>query len=219
MLGHSVHPKVIPSKLPALNAIECLPSMYPCGKLPGRLLCSHQWLCASPTQPFTTTISHPPVAFSLQTHPLDLAIFLPFPMSQSSSTFQALFSAALQDYKDKTGNTLIDHPFAKQLEMCDSVNSIATILQEQAQSFREFSENDGKLMKALNSSVDILCLPSISSALAEAIGFVVHPKTFIDTLFLMAILQPFPPANAIFTGIAILLTVCISSSNPIWMSP
>jgi hypothetical protein len=39
--------------------------------------------------------------------------------------FQALFDAALQDCKDKTGNTLIDHPIAKQLETCESVNSTA----------------------------------------------------------------------------------------------
>jgi hypothetical protein len=140
-------------------------------------------------------------------------------MSQSSSTFQALFNSALQDYKDKTGNALIDYPIAEQLQTCDSVDSIATVLQEQAQRFREFSETDGKLMKALNSSVDILCLPSISSALSEAIGFVVRPEIFIDTLFLMAILQPFPPAKAIFTGIGILLNVFISSSDPISVSP
>jgi hypothetical protein len=79
--------------------------------------------------------------------------------SSSSSTFQALFNAALQDYKDKTGTSLIDHPIAKQLETCESVISITAILQEQAQSFREFRENDGKLMKALNSSVDVLCAP------------------------------------------------------------
>ena len=103
-------------------------------------------------------------------------------MSQSSSlsNFQALFNAALQDYKDKTGNTLTDHPIAKQLETCQSVNSIATILHEQARSFREFRGNDGKLMKALNSSVDVLCAPSISSALNEAIGLVVRLKAFIQ---------------------------------------
>ena len=139
-------------------------------------------------------------------------------MNQSSSTFQALFNTALQDYKDKTGNSLIDHPFAKQLETCNSVNSITTILHEQAQSFRESSENDGKLMKALNSSVEVLCLPSISSALTQAIGFVVRLITFIDTLSLMSILQPFPPAKTIFAGIGILLTVCISSSDPICVS-
>ena len=102
-------------------------------------------------------------------------------MSQfsSSSTFQALFNTALQDYKDKTGTSLIDHPIAKQLETCESVSSITEILQEQAQSFREFRENDGKLMKALNSSVDVLCAPSINSALNEAIGLVVRRKALI----------------------------------------
>ena len=107
---------------------------------------------------------------------------LPFPflshtsvMSQSSSsTFQALFNAALQDYKDKTGTSLTNHPIAEQLESCESVSSVTSILQEQAQSFHEFRENDGKLMKALNSSVEALCAPSISSALNEAIGLVVR---------------------------------------------
>jgi hypothetical protein len=94
--------------------------------------------------------------------------------SSSSSTFQALFYEALQDYKEKTGSSLSDHPFTKQLETCESVSSITSILQEQAQSFREFRKNDGKLMKALNSSVDVLCAPLISSALNEAIGLVVR---------------------------------------------
>jgi hypothetical protein len=101
-------------------------------------------------------------------------------MSQSSSsTFQALFNVALQDYKDKTGTSLVDHPFAKQLETCESVSSITEILLEQAQSFREFRENDGKLMKALNTSVDVLCSPHISSILSETIGLVVRRKAFI----------------------------------------
>jgi hypothetical protein len=101
-------------------------------------------------------------------------------MSQPSSiTLKALFDAALQDYKVKTGNTLTDHPIAKQLETCESVNSITTILQEQARSFREFRENDGKLMKALSSSVDVLCAPSISSALNEAVGLVVRQKVLM----------------------------------------
>jgi hypothetical protein len=98
-------------------------------------------------------------------------------MSQPSSlsyTFRVLFDAALQDYRDKTGNALIDHPIAKQLETCESVDSITAVLQEQARSFREFRENDGRLMKALSSSVDILCAPSISSALNEAIGLIVR---------------------------------------------
>ena len=102
-------------------------------------------------------------------------------MSQpsSSTTLQALFDAALQDYKDKTGNTITDHPIAKQLETCESVGSITAVLQEQAQSFREFRENDGKLMEALSSSVDVLCAPSIKSALNEAVGLVVRREALI----------------------------------------
>ena len=100
--------------------------------------------------------------------------------SSLSSTFRILFDAALQDYKDKTGDTLIDHPIAKQLESCESVNSITAILQEKARSFREFRENDGKLMKALDSSVDVLCAPSISTALNEAVGLVVRRNAFIS---------------------------------------
>jgi hypothetical protein len=107
-----------------------------------------------------------------------------FDMGQpsSSSAFRILFDAALQDYKDKTGDTLTDHPIAMKLETGESVNSISAILQEQARSFREFRENDGKLMKALNSSVDVLCAPSISPALNEAIGLVVRLEAFIGVL-------------------------------------
>jgi hypothetical protein len=100
--------------------------------------------------------------------------------SSSSSTLQALFNAAVLDYKDKTGTSLIDHPFARELEACESVSSITSILQQQAQSLRELREDDGKLMKALNSSVDILCSPSISSALNGAIGVVVRLKALIE---------------------------------------
>ena len=100
--------------------------------------------------------------------------------SSSSSTFRVLFNAALQDYKDKTGTSLVHHPLARQLETCKSVSSITAILQEQARIFREFRENDGKLMKALNSSVDVLCSPSISSTLNGAIGVVVRLKAFIE---------------------------------------
>ena len=85
--------------------------------------------------------------------------------SSSSSNFQILFDAALRDYKDKTENSLTDHPIAKQLETCESVNSITAVLQEQARRFREFRESNGRLMKALTSSVDVLCAPSISFAL------------------------------------------------------
>ena len=140
-------------------------------------------------------------------------------MSQStSSTFQDLFNAALQDYENQTGTRLLGHPFARQLQECDSIDSITTLLQEQAINFREFRGDDGKLMKSVKCSVDVLYVLSNSTVLGEGIGLV-RLKVIIRVLFLIIILQPFPPAKAIFAGIAILLSVCPSSSVLVRISP
>jgi hypothetical protein len=99
-------------------------------------------------------------------------------MSQPSSSFQDLFSAALQENENQTECRLIEHPLAQQLETCSSVESITAILQEQAQIFCKFRGDDGKLMKSVKSSVDVLYTLSISTVLGESIGLV-HPKSFI----------------------------------------
>jgi len=98
-------------------------------------------------------------------------------MSQlsSSSSFQALFGAALQDYEKRTGISLVNHPLAKQLEECDSLDSIIAIIREQAKDFREFRGDNGKLMKSVKRSVDVLYILSISTVLGEGVG-VVRPK-------------------------------------------
>ena len=95
---------------------------------------------------------------------------------EQASSFQGLFNAALQDYQIQTGNNLIDHPFVKQLESCNSVDSITAVLQEQAQIFRDFRGDDGKFMKSLKFSVNTLYTLSVTT---EGIGLV-HPKPFIE---------------------------------------
>ena len=99
-------------------------------------------------------------------------------MSQPSSSFQDLFNAALQEYEHQTGCKLIEHPLAKRFKTCNSVQSITAILQEQVQIFCKFRGDDGKLMKFLKSSVDVLYTLSISTVLGEGIGLV-HPTSFI----------------------------------------
>ena len=100
-------------------------------------------------------------------------------MSQPSSIpFQDLFNAALLDYESQTGTRLANHPLAKQLEACDSVHSITAILQKQAQIFHEFRGDDGRLMRSLKSSVDVLYTLSISTVLGGGVGLV-HPNSFI----------------------------------------
>ena len=74
----------------------------------------------------------------------------------SSSMIQSLFDAALDNYEQQTGMKLIDHPLARQLEDCNSVESITAVLQNQARAFTGFRRDDGKLMKPLKHVVHVL---------------------------------------------------------------
>ena len=102
----------------------------------------------------------------------------PFP----SSSFQLLFNVALQDYTNRTGLKLLDHPFAKQLEKRGSVDSIYSLLQELVHGFRGFRE-DGKITKPLKCAVQVLHGLSTSTALGEGIGLVrrTYPVVFFFT--------------------------------------
>ena len=90
----------------------------------------------------------------------------------SSSRLQLIFEAALDGYEEKTGMKLIDNPLARQLENCNSMESIITLLQEQALAFRQFRGDDGKVMKSLKSIVHVLHALSTSTVLGEGIGLV-----------------------------------------------
>jgi hypothetical protein len=92
--------------------------------------------------------------------------------SSISSRSQLLFDAALQDYEKQTGTKLVNHPLSKQLETCESVESITTFFQEQAHAFSESRGSDGRIMKSLKSAVSILFTLSDSTVLGEAIGLV-----------------------------------------------
>jgi hypothetical protein len=123
-----------------------------------------------------------------------------------SPPFQALFEAALGDYEKQTGISLANHPLAEQLQKCQSVDSITALLQEQTRAFSEFRGND-KIIKSLKIVVSALSKVSATAALGQAIGMVC-PRPLVGCLaFLMPIRQSFPPADALHTGLAILLTV------------
>lgn len=94
-------------------------------------------------------------------------------MSGSSGTkLQLLFDAALQSYEKQTGMKLIDHPLTRQLDNCHSADSVMDVLQQQARAFTEFRGDDGKAMKFLKQTVDVLHALSTSTILGEGIGLV-----------------------------------------------
>ena len=95
----------------------------------------------------------------------------PSPASPSAPLL-LLYNSALQDYATQTGTNLVDHPFAKQLEKCESVDSISFLLQENLRRLREFRGEDGKITKSLKCAVHVLYTLSTSTVLGEGIGLV-----------------------------------------------
>jgi hypothetical protein len=107
------------------------------------------------TSPFITHI--PPICY--MSHP-------------SSSSLQSLFNAALQQYADQTGTKIDSDPIVQQLEACDSLDSISSVLQEHAQRFAKSRRDDGRIMKCLKPTIHVLYMLSTSTVLGEGTALV-----------------------------------------------
>ncbi|KAH9992074.1 hypothetical protein BJV77DRAFT_1144511 [Russula vinacea] len=105
--------------------------------------------------------------------------------SASASNFTAIFQAAHDEYKKLTGHDLDTHPFASELDSCNSPDVVLNVLQKQAQTCNRSRKGDEKLLEWLNPTVNVLF--TFSATLGEGIGL------------------PFSPAKTIFTGIGVLL--------------
>ena len=109
-------------------------------------------------------------------------------MNDSSDTrLQLLFDTALQSYEKQTGLKLIDHPLARQLENCHTVDSVVLILQHQAPALTGSREDEGGIMRSLKRVVHVLHALSTSSTLGEGIGLVRLPQLSCSH-FLMLVL-------------------------------
>ncbi|KAH9173660.1 hypothetical protein EDB89DRAFT_682016 [Lactarius sanguifluus] len=122
---------------------------------------------------------------------------VPSPAPTSSLHPESILDVALNEYKKNTGNDLLSHPLAAELQRCDSVDGIVVILQRQANTFEQLRDGNRGLMKWISSSVHIL--HSISAILGDGVGLV------------------FPPAKPVFTGIGILLAAAkdVSASHDV----
>ena len=96
-----------------------------------------------------------------------------------SSSFKSLLESALHDYEKQTGILLANHPLARQLQNCQSTDSITSLLQEQARALSEFRGSD-KIMKALKSVVSALSKVSAIATLGQDIGMV-SPRPLIGS--------------------------------------
>ena len=115
---------------------------------------------------------------------------------------------ALEDYEIKTKISLAQHPLARKLENCHSVESITILLQDQARTFGEFRGRD-RVMKSIRSTVSFLYKLSATAALGDGIGLVRQKAPMAVFHVSDVVLQAFPPAKALHTGLGVILTVCL----------
>ena len=88
-----------------------------------------------------------------------------------SSPLQVLFEAALREYEKQTGIALDKHPLAEELQNCDSVESVTTVLRGQTRAFSDFQEED-KVFKPLKNAVSVLYKLSATANFGPDIGLV-----------------------------------------------
>ena len=128
-----------------------------------------------------------------------------------SPELKSLFESALNEFENRTGTNLVQHQIIDKLANCQSADSVIDVLQEQAQAFRDFRGDDGRVMTWLKQTVNVLDCLSTSGVLGEGIGLVRIYSFHLTRMHHRNThsLQPFPPAKAIFAGIGILLGVCV----------
>ncbi|KAH9952908.1 hypothetical protein BC827DRAFT_1380141, partial [Russula dissimulans] len=105
-----------------------------------------------------------------------------------SPELRSLFEAALNEFESRAGTKLVQHQIFNELVACESVESVLDILQEQIKPLRTSLGNESTLMKWIKRTVHILHSLSTNHIVVSGVS------------------STFPPAKAVFVGIAILLS-------------
>ena len=130
-------------------------------------------------------------------------------MATSSSNFQSILDAALDNYHKHTGIDLTKHPSATQLQNCHSPDDVVQLLLERETSFKDYREKYRKFIDRLRPVVKVI--HALSGILGERAGPVSdqHWTLLIRPYVYRSLQVPFQPTKVIFTGIDILVSVRI----------
>ena len=94
--------------------------------------------------------------------------------SASTTNFEAIFAAALKEYKKQTKRDISSHPLAAQLQSCDSPSAILAVLQTRltrVQKFDQSQSDDEKWIKWVDPTVNVLF--AFSATLGNGVGLVI----------------------------------------------
>ena len=104
----------------------------------------------------------------------------------SPANFKSVLDDALDSYVQQTGVDITDHPSAVKLQNCHSPEDVIQLLSEGETAFKDYRDKYRNL-------IDHLCpVVRVVYALSGILG------------------EAFQPTKAIFVGINVLLSVCIS---------
>jgi hypothetical protein len=79
---------------------------------------------------------------------------------------------ALCNYADLTGVDLSGNPFAENLQRCNTPDDILELLQERGKAFKEYRDDNRRLINSISTAVRVL--HAFSGFLGEAISLVSH---------------------------------------------
>jgi hypothetical protein len=88
----------------------------------------------------------------------------------STSNFQLIIDAALNDYEKITKIKLSEYPFAAKLEQSNSPEAILKLLQGREKAFNEYRDGNRRLISCLSPAVKVL--HGFSGIIGEAISLV-----------------------------------------------
>ena len=106
-----------------------------------------------------------------------------------SSIFKSMLDAALVEYKKKTGDDLLAHWLALEVQSCQSVDAVLDVLREQAKAFDR--SGDQKVMKWIDPLVHVLY--TFSGVLGDSVGHVFIAITFHAKYVLTFTFEGIPP--------------------------
>ena len=112
-----------------------------------------------------------------------------------SDRFQVLLELALQEYEKKPGVTLVDweDSLAIELQHCHSIDGITTFLQDKAQAFDKFRQQD-RILKSIKATVSILTPISTVASVADGAGLV-RQKVLKACLAFLTVLAEITPSR------------------------
>lgn len=90
----------------------------------------------------------------------------------SPPELKALFETALNEFEKRAGTSLAQNQIVTRLAACGSADSVIDVLQEQAQAFRNFRGDNGKIMTWVKRTVNVVYALSTSEMLSGAISTV-----------------------------------------------